>query len=271
MVRESPDPTTSIYALMAYYLRFLRLKFKLTQTQVGDIIGVTKGQVSKLELGERQLDSAECRALDRAWDTGDLFTILLNYAKLVVGPNWLKSLFTYQRIAIEHYIFGANVVPLPLQTEDYARSLLQAGRDAGYVENVDKALGDRMKRQAVMLEHHPYLWVVIDEVALRPMGPSSVMADQWGHLLELGRLPHVSIRILPAAATPHIGLDGSFHTFVLPNRRITAFSGSALGVGKLVDDNGEAAQVLQRFHRIAARAWSEDQSRRYIEEMSDRA
>lgn len=89
MVNPSPNPEISLYALMAYYLRFLRQKHKMTQTQVGQLINCTKSQVSKYEGGTRQLDEHECAVLDKAWDTGGLFTILLRFAKLGVDPNWL--------------------------------------------------------------------------------------------------------------------------------------------------------------------------------------
>jgi len=269
MVRESPDPTISIYALMAYYLRFLRVQKKLTQTRVAEILGCTKGQVSKYEGGTRQLDEAECAALDKAWDTGGLFTILHGYAKLGVDPNWPAKHRRYQREATEHYIFASDLIPLPFQTEGYARGLLEAGHAAGFLDDIDAAVKRRMDLQAAMLDGQPEIWAVLDEVVLRPMGSPEVMAAQRARLLELGAQSHISIRILPLSAAPHIGMDGSFKSFTLPGRRLAAFSGSALGVGRVIDDQEEAADVVLRFNRLAARAWSEDQSREYIAGMSE--
>jgi transcriptional regulator with XRE-family HTH domain len=269
MVRESPDPTGSIYALMGYYLRFLRNQRRLTQAQVGELIGCTKGQVSKYEAATRQLDSRECAALDKGWETGGLFTYLLGYAKLGVDPNWPARHRRYQREATAHYIFANDLIPLPFQTEEYARGPLEAGHAAGFVDDVDAAIKRRMELQAAMLDRRPEIWAVLDEVALRPMGGPEVMAGQRDRLLELGALAHVSIRILPLSAAPHIGVDGSFKGFRLPGRRLAAFSGSALGVGRVIDDQEEAADVVLRFHRIAARAWSEDQSRAHIAGMSE--
>jgi hypothetical protein len=45
---------------------------------------------------------------------------------------------------------------------------------------------------------------------------------------------------------------------------MAAYSGSALGFGKIIDDQTEAAAVAIRFQRLAARAWNEDQSRDYL-------
>lgn len=270
MVRPSLDPTTSIYALMGYYLRFLRNKKKLTQTQVGAILGCTKGQVSKYEAGTRQLDADECRALDTAWDTGGLFSILLGYAKLGTDPNWPERLNQYQRQATEHYIFSNDLVPLPFQTEDYARGLLVAGHAAGVLKaDVEVAVRRRMDLQTAILKDMPQIWAVLDQVALRAMGTPEAMAGQRDRLLELAALPHVSIRVLPLSAAPHIGVDGSFWCYTLPGRHLAAFSGAALHVGRVIDDQAEAADAAVRFHRIAARAWSEDQSRDHLAGMDE--
>ncbi|MFI0351800.1 helix-turn-helix transcriptional regulator [Actinomadura sp. 9N407] len=266
MVRQSPDPTSSIYDFMGYYLRFLRMQHGATQVEVGKIIGCSNSQVSKYESGEKQLDVKQCESLDKEWNTGDLFTTLLVYAKHGADANLPARLGRYQRRAVEHHIFS-NLIPFPLQTEAYAKVLLQAGHAAGYVDDVEVAVSRRMDLQAAVMEGRPNIWVVVDQVALRPMGAPEVMAAQRDRLLELGALAHVSIRILPLSAAPHIGLDGSFWCFTLPNRRQAAFSGSALGVGRIFDDQTEAARVAERFQRLAARAWSEDQSREHLEGM----
>jgi transcriptional regulator with XRE-family HTH domain len=268
MVRPAPDPTSSIYEFMGYYLRFLRMQRGLTQAEVGKIIGCSNSQVSKYESGEKQLDIKQCEALDKEWNTGNLFTTLLVYAKHGVDANLPARLGRYQRRAVEHHIFS-NLIPFPLQTEAYARVLLQAGHAAGYVDDVEAAVSNRMDLQAAVMEGRPDIWVVVDQVALRPMGDLEVMAAQRDRLLELGALTHVSIRILPLSAAPHIGLDGSFWCFTLPDRRQAAFSGSALGVGRIFDDQTDAARVAGRFQKLAAQAWNEDQSREHLARMGE--
>ncbi len=264
-----PDPHESIYAFMAYYLRFLRLQRGLTQADLAKILNCSIGQVSKYESGDKQLGTRECTALDKTFDTGGVFTIWLGYAKLGIDANAPSRLDRYQRRAIEHYMFASNYVPLPFQTEDYTRECWRQGM-LFFLDDVDGALERRMELQDAMLDGRPEIWAVLDQVALRSMGPPEVMEAQWEHLLQMGRLFHVSIRILPLRAAPHVGIDGPFHCFTLPNRRHAAFSGGALGVGRVIDDQVEAAAVALRFNRIAARAWSEDQSREYLGGMSER-
>jgi hypothetical protein len=147
--------------------------------------------------------------------------------------------------------------------------LLQAGHAAGYIDDVDEAVAKRMERQTTILDGQPHLWIVLDQIALRPIDTPEVMAAQRDRLLEMGRLNHVSIRILPLSAAPHIGVDGPFWCFTMANRRQAAYSGGALGFGKIIDDQTEAAAVAIRFQRLAARAWNEDQSRDHLTGMGD--
>ncbi|MFC4053897.1 helix-turn-helix transcriptional regulator [Actinomadura syzygii] len=269
MVRPSPDPHESIHGFLAYYLRFLRTRHNATQADVAKILSCSIGQVSKYESGDKQLGTNECKALDAAWNTGGVFKIWLGYAKLGIDANAPSRLLRYQRRAIEHCIYSANVVPLPLQTEDYTRSLLEAGYSAGLIADLEKTLALRMELQNAILDGQPDIWIVIDQIALRQMASPQVMAAQRDWLVEMGQLLHISVRILPLSAAPHTGVDGSYWSFVLPGRRMAAYSGNALGVGRVIDDQAEAIGVMSRFQRLAARAWNEDQSRELLERMGE--
>jgi transcriptional regulator with XRE-family HTH domain len=268
MVRPSPEPTNSIHDFMAYYLRFQRMRHGMTQAEVGKIIGCSNTQVSKYESGDKQLDANQCKALDEAWDTGGVFGTMLIFAKQGLDVNFRTRRRRYQHRAIEHQIFS-HILPIPFQTEEYARGLLEEGYAAGYIDDVDEAVEYRMELQSKILENEPQLWILVDQIALRPMGSPEVMAAQRDKLLEAATLNHVSIRILPLSAAPHIGVDGPFWCFTMPDRRLAAFSGNTLGVGRIIDDQVEAAHAVLTFQRLAARAWNEEQSRECIARMGE--
>ncbi|MFC5754361.1 helix-turn-helix domain-containing protein [Actinomadura rugatobispora] len=253
---------------MAYYLRFQRMRHGLTQAEVSKIIGCSNAQVSKYESGEKQLDANQCKALDLAWDTGGVFATMLVFAKQGLDVNFQARRRRYQHRAIEHQIFS-QLIPIPFQIEEYARGLLEVGRANGHIQDVDEAVTQRMEVQSKILENEPQLWILIDQIALRPMGSHEIMAAQRDRLLEVGTLNHVSIRVLPLSAAPHIGVDGPFWCFTMPDRRLAALSGSALAVGRIIDDQIEAARAVQRFQRLAAQAWNEEQSLECIARMGE--
>ncbi|MBW8483056.1 helix-turn-helix domain-containing protein [Actinomadura parmotrematis] len=268
MVRPSPEPTESIYALMAYALRLFREKHGLTQTQVGEIMGCSVSQVSKHEAGTAPLDDRDCQRLENAWDLGKLFSAMSHYAKLGADPDWYRRLLHFHRTATQHRIFQNNLIPIPCQTEAYARCLLEAGWAAGHVEDVDAAVERRMEHQRKILANDPQIWLVLDQPALRTMGSRDIMAEQLDRLLELMTPPtSFSFRMIPDASAPHIGVDGSFSVFELPSRMLVGFAGTVFEIGRVIEDQSEAAAVFLRFERLAARAWSEDQSRDFIVQM----
>ncbi|MFC9970091.1 helix-turn-helix domain-containing protein [Spirillospora sp. NPDC127200] len=269
MVRPQKDPASSLYALLSYYLRTLRLHHNMTQEAVAELLGCTKAQISRYESGERLLDSRECRILDDQWRTGGMLGYILGFCEMGADPTWLSRFFQYQKRAVQHRMYQNNLIPPPFQTEAYARGLLEVGYEARLVEDVEASVQRRMAHQSAMLEGEPQYWVVLDETALRPMGPVEVMRGQLDHLLEQQLAPNISIRVVPLSEAPHLGVDGSFYWFELPGRRQAAFAGTTLEIGRVIDDQEAAANVARRFDRIAVKAWNERQTREHLTRMRD--
>jgi Domain of unknown function (DUF5753) len=102
--------------------------------------------------------------------------------------------------------FDVQVVPGLLQTEGYARAMLQAGRHA----SVDELVAARLDRQRILNQQQPPLyWVVLDEGVLRRLiGGAAVMREQLKRLVELATSPRIVLQVLPYIAGAHAGLDG---------------------------------------------------------------
>lgn len=264
MVKPPPDAKLSLWALMANHLRHMRIRMNLRQHDVADVLNCSISQVSKYETGDKQLDETQCKALDATWKTGQLFQTLHFFATNGENPNWDERFNGIQRTAAETKVFSYNIIPIPFQTERYARSLFEAGHAAGLIKDVDAAVTRRMEHQAAILNGEPQIWVLLDEMALAPMCTREAMGEQLDHLLEMARPPHVSLRVLPEDAKPHIGVDGPFWWFGMPNRQGVAFVGTVLNIGRIIDDQAGADRIRLRFDRLAARAMSEQQSRDWL-------
>jgi hypothetical protein len=105
------------------------------------------------------------------------------------------------------------LVPGLFQTADYARALFRTPK-LGF-ENIEDAVDFRLARQTVLTgERPPTVQAVIHEAALRMrFGGIDVMRAQLLHLVELARLPHVTIQVFPFAAEPYPAISGTFlHT-----------------------------------------------------------
>ncbi|MFF7631630.1 helix-turn-helix domain-containing protein [Kitasatospora sp. NPDC008050] len=91
------------------------------------------------------------------------------------------------------------VLPGILQTRAYTTAILAAIRDRrGLVDDVAAAVDERMDRQHILYEGHHQFAVLIEESVLRNgLGGRPVMLEQLRHLLAVGRLPNVSMGVLP--------------------------------------------------------------------------
>jgi hypothetical protein len=82
-------------------------------------------------------------------------------------------------------LFEHTLIPGLLQTEGYARAVLETHPNTG-ADEVEKRLAARMARQAVLERDDPpppILWVLLDEnVLVREVGSARVIRDQLAHL-----------------------------------------------------------------------------------------
>ncbi|GAA4132357.1 helix-turn-helix transcriptional regulator [Actinomadura keratinilytica] len=245
---------------MAYYLRFLRTQHNATGETVGKIVRRSKSTVSRFESGEYRLGEAECEALDRAWNTGRLFSILLHYARIGHDPNWLQQYKEQEAQACLIKTWQSNLVPGLLQTPDYAR----AGLRAGGVKDVDAAVEERMARQAILeREDPPTLLVLLAESLLElPCGGPAVMKAQLARILELSERPNIGVRVVPKAAGHHPGLDGPFMLLTLETTDVAYVE--APGGGRLVSSASQVRSFGLRYDRIGQHALPENSSRELI-------
>lgn len=261
--REPLDPKISLWHLFSHLLRFERLRRGLSLGQLGKLVNAAPSSVSNIEAGRRKMDERQARSLDRIWNTGGLFELLLWYARNGHNPDWAQSVAAYESMARVIRVYHGQHIPPPLQTEEYARALLLA---RSKVNDIDRTLTARMARQAVILDRPdpPYVWILLDEQVLHHcFGGAGVMRAQLGHLLDLMQRPRVSIRIVPQSAGAHSGVDGPFRVITIDSRDI-AYAGAARG-GRLIEMCDEVEDFRLDFDLIGQKAASDDASRVLIE------
>ncbi|MGK5630927.1 helix-turn-helix domain-containing protein [Streptomyces sp. URMC 123] len=135
-------------------------------------------------------------------------------------PPEYRDFISLEAEAVRARTLETHVVPGLLQTPAYARAVTEAALSAipHARSRVEEFVEVRMARQAVLAADPPLeLHAVLDEAVLRrePGGPG-VMAEQLGHLVEVGSLPHVRLQVLPFSSGVHIGITGPFVIFSFP-------------------------------------------------------
>jgi transcriptional regulator with XRE-family HTH domain len=118
--------------------------------------------------------------------------------------------------------FEGQLIPDLLQTPDYARAVIAAGRPELPALQAERLVGVQMRRQEVLSGPDPLrLLLILDEsVLLRSVGPSDMMRQQLTRLAEVAAAPPgVTMQVLPLAAAERLVLTGPFGilSFAEPN------------------------------------------------------
>ncbi|HEX6470893.1 MAG TPA: DUF5753 domain-containing protein [Streptosporangiaceae bacterium] len=261
------DPDSSFKHWIASDLRFFREREGLSLSQMGQIMGCNRHNVSNIEHARDgwNMNERQAAGLDEFLRLNGHFARLVRFARTAHDPEWFAEYAKHEAKAREICTYRLSLFPGLFQTPEYARELLTSSR---LVTDVEAAVERRMKRQAVLTRPKPPLvWVLLDEtVLLRPVGGPAVMRAQLAHLLDAIDLPHVTIRIVPLSAGFHLGLDGSFITLTMQAGEL-AFA-EAPGGGRLIQGL-ETREFGFRWERIGASALPWDTSRDLIKKAMD--
>lgn len=264
--RNDLDPDTSHWDWLASDLRVWRTERNMTQAAVGKILGVTKTQVSNWESARENLPSKHAETLDMVWRTDGHFARLRRLAERAHDPGWWSQYTPIEAQASRICYWALAIIPGLLQTEDYARALLENGQ---IIEDVEATVGARMARQEVLSrDTPPELRALINESALdQPVGGPEVMREQLVHLMKLSHWRNVILRVVPRSVGAHIGLDGSFA--ILTGAKDSAGYMDANTGGRLTHDPTRLDDLHRRFDLIGSEALSASASRGHIERIME--
>jgi transcriptional regulator with XRE-family HTH domain len=217
---QQVSPTVARTVLGAR-LKELRESAHITRQEAGEAIRASESKMSRLELGRtgfKRRDLTDLLTLYGLSDEAERATLLAlaeqanvsgwwrDYEDVV--PGWFEPYLGLEQAASIIRTYEVTFVPGLLQTEDYARAVLRAGRSDAPEAEVDRQAAVRMRRQQILHRQNPTrLWAVIDETALRrPVGGTSAMHAQIQHLLKVAQLPHVKLQVLPFSAGGDTGV-----------------------------------------------------------------
>ncbi|MEV5932176.1 DUF5753 domain-containing protein [Streptomyces sp. NPDC052079] len=156
-------------------------------------------------------------------------------------------------------------MPGLLQTRAYPRALIDNRIPPLDEETVGERVAARMERQAILTDRKPPVGLsfVLYEAALR-----SPLADreQLRRLLEVSRLRHVALQVLPFDRAFSDALMGPMVLVEGPDHERFAFMEGAFA-SELSADPGVVSRVTERLSMIRTQALDPDESARLIERM----
>ncbi|WP_344452128.1 helix-turn-helix transcriptional regulator [Actinocorallia aurantiaca] len=246
---QSVDPKAGMWAWLAYELRFQRTSRGKSLADAACHIPTSRKTVQNWEAARHKPSEEACRRLDDAWETGGLLERIYFYATTAHNPDWFVEYLRYEAHASVIRIHEVSWIPGLLQTEEYARAVLTAGRST----QVDEQVAARLRRQQILTsDDPPHVSVLIDENALLRLKARPFAQGQLSKLLDATDHPNTIIRIVPLSSGLHVGLNGPFEILTTASGDI-AYTDAAIG-GRLVTEASGVRTCAIAFDHIGADA-----------------
>ncbi|MEW2515307.1 helix-turn-helix transcriptional regulator [Streptomyces sp. NPDC046870] len=264
-------------------LQELREAAGLSREEAARVLRVASATVRRMEMAEVALKIPYVQVLVTTYgvpeEEADAFVRLAEEANQPgwwqrfhdVLPDWFSLYVSLEGAARVIRSYEPHFVPGLLQTEEYARAVLEAGTiGQSSPETVERHVSLRMERQRLLeREDPPHLWVIMDETVLRrpvSMRPE-VLRDQLDRLLEYAGRDRVTLQIAEFAAGPHPGTYAPFTLFrfaepELPDMVFTEYLTGAL----YLDSRQEVAAHLEVLDHMTARAASAQRTLKLLRE-----
>jgi transcriptional regulator with XRE-family HTH domain len=262
-------------------LRTARLDSDLTQEQVARAMEWSMSKINRIEKAKSGISANDLKVLLPFLGIKDKKRTeeLIELARAArespwwsrykdVAPEKLLELIDYESAASAVSQFEPMFVPGILQTEEFARAILQVFYDEKSAANRLAAMVDlRTKRRGLLTrENAPHFSFVLDESIIhRVVGSPAIMSRQFQHLASVAELPNVTIQVVPFTAGPHPGMKGPFAVVQFadtpeenPDENIVFLEGPHGDI--ISDDPKETENYLEAFNRITAASLSSSDS-----------
>ncbi|WP_369172167.1 helix-turn-helix domain-containing protein [Streptomyces sp. R28] len=240
-------------------IRAVREGAGLTATRAAEVMGMNASHISTVESGRTGLSADRLRLLAAAGCEDSTYVEALVELGQADGKGWwteyrerarpsLLDLAELEDAATEVINYEPLFVPGLLQTRAYAAAIHQCGYARATSQEHELAVDFRMQRQRVLAGERPtHLHAIVHEAALHPsLGDPGIMREQLQRLIEVSRLPHVTLQVLPFDGPVPFGTS---FTLIVPSvRRLGTVIVSHIEKSLYLGD----AEALARYEELFA-------------------
>ncbi|WP_327400147.1 helix-turn-helix domain-containing protein [Streptomyces sp. NBC_01288] len=280
MSERRPAPTVG-QVVLGRRLQELREAAGIKREEAAQVLRVAPATVRRMEMAEVALKVPYVQVLLTTYgvpeEETDAFVALTEEANQPgwwqrfhdVLPEWFSLYVSLEGAAGLIRSYEPHFVPGLLQTEDYARAVLEAGT-IGQTgpETIERHVSLRMARQGLLeRDNPPHLWVIMDETVLRrPVSMrGEVMREQLDRLLEFGERDRVTLQVAEFDNGPHPGTYAPFSLFrftepELPDMVFTEYLTGAL----YLDSRTEVSAHLEVLDHMTAHAASAQRTKKIL-------
>jgi transcriptional regulator with XRE-family HTH domain len=245
-----------------------RKRAGLTQEQAAAELHVSASTLRKIEQNTNKPQRDFADRCDELFGTLGVFAALHEQLVAEPHPDWFAPRAVYEDQAVTIADWEQRGVPGLLQTEGYARAVIQACRPYDAPETLEREVRSRLGRQDILSrDASPKLWAIIGEGALRQVvGGPDVMREQLDHLVKMSASPQAVIQILPFSAATAPGADGPAALFEFIDSPPVAYL-EGWGAGRVVENPKEVADIATALSMIKGCAMSPADSQQLMTEI----
>ncbi|MFD7685519.1 helix-turn-helix domain-containing protein [Streptomyces sp. NPDC059781] len=245
-----------------------RTKANISREQLAEAANYSPDTIKSMEQGVRMPTPRVLDVADELCRAEGLLSAAKDYLQREKFPARAQDFMEREREASSHWSYEATYIPGLLQTERYARALIE-----NHVPPLDDGTAEervtaRVARQAILTERKPpvgFSFVVYEAALHSPQ----VDVEQLRHLLEVSRLRNVVLQVLPFDRAVPVALMGPMVLLETRDHERFAFAEGPL-VSELSADPGVVSLATERLSMIRTQALSPAESARFIERMVDR-
>jgi transcriptional regulator with XRE-family HTH domain len=277
-IEQGTGPTAR-RMILGTQLRRLRERAGITRAQAAWEIRASESKISRMELGRvgcKERDVTDLLTMygvfadeERSWaiemvKQGNQPGWWHRYNDLV--PAWFENYIGLEEASSRIRTYELMFMPGLMQCEAYARAVASHGNPEDHDENVDRRVAIRMRRQKLLTAPRaPRLWAVIDEAVLhRPVGGVKTLKQQLDHLLELIKMPNVSLQIVPFDMSGYAA-EAAFSLLQFAEPELPNIAYIEHANGALYLDKPDELELYGRaFDRLTVDAETPDRSRQLL-------
>lgn len=266
MSDESANPPVA-WRYCGNQIKLWRARSEVSREELAEEAGYSAEYVKSMEQGRRRPTLHLLRVADEMCGARGMLTAGDVYLQPEKFPLYSAEYMRYEADAIAINSYQTQLIPGLLQTEEYARKLLEGRWPPADRETIEQRVRVRLERQPLLDEETRTFSFVIGEAVLRQsVVTGKEHKEQLQRLLEAGERRNVTLQVLLHRNGASPALFGSFIVLTTPDCERIVYEEGHLG-GVLCADPERVSQIGQRYEMLLQMAMDAEDSARFIEKL----
>jgi transcriptional regulator with XRE-family HTH domain len=186
---------TSALAAFAAQLKAWRKSRGWSQGDLAAKLAYSDSLVSGIETMAKTPTLDFAKRCDEVLGLPGTFVSLHELVSREAWPSYFAPVIDFEIQAVRIHEWEMRVIPGLLQTEQYARSVIAAGKPRLGEAELDRKVNGRIERQRLFeRDNPPMYWTVLHEGTLRQViGSTQVMGEQLDKIIQASRSPDIVV------------------------------------------------------------------------------